>query len=267
MRDSKTESNMQEKEPLPPIDTEPSFQSLREQVKISTRRQIEFSIKILKRADGTVTQKILPGEREKVSFFLSGLNLATKPGEICLTTHTHYISDSEGFKPQYSLLYSNPDLDQVFLAEGRIITGKEAHLGSFFIPSPFGVSFIIDAHRFSQVQQHHSSDTLWSIVQKDHTETELGWMNHIDVDKIDHTEPISLRASSQVWSIALDVLFLPNTAIDHFVEQGVNLEQVLFGSSLPALTTNSHFEPTNHQNMLDVIAHTKNLVREALNKK
>lgn len=237
-----------------------SFEQMRNLVLLSSQMECEYSVKIVKGENGA-TVRIIKQQQFSTDPFVSLSNLATKESDVCLTSHTHYKTNETGYNSDLSILLSEGDFENIIMSGS--VKDEGIHLGSFFLPNAFGITFFVNSHKIENTRsidfQSH-----WFLSEQD-TYTRLGTIYDMDSNLLDLQNIIALTAVKYPHRIAFDLLFVPYHELARLKkDKNIDLDDILFGNGLQQLTKDTVFEVQSDENsksLVDVIRNAKKLLR------
>jgi hypothetical protein len=239
----------------------PSFELLKEYVELSEEKQREFSLKVRKKPGDKPLLESIIGNEKGTSSFSSLMRLASD-SDLYLSSHTHYVPKDMEYDPKLTILLSDDDFESFFFGTD---SEHSEHLGSFFVPNPYGVTFVVGA---SPTEKHPVDYVQW-VLEKENSEV-LGRVNSFKSESLNLNETLSLSAYNLARGIVFHLVFVPYAQLDKIHnEQNIDLEQVLFDDGLTAIVKDTPFSNKNKVNKssstYEVILETKALIQKIRN--
>jgi hypothetical protein len=178
-----------------------------------------------------------------------------------LNSHTHYPPRTyPDYDPRNGILYSSSDINGVL--NGRV---NDLHIGSFFIPNPFGITFFAGIERDPSVK--YDGPVFWNAINP-FTEDSQSIIDNRDNNKfnlqvIDPDRPKIFEHSLNYASSKVTLAYFPYAAIE---EHNASLKDILLQEGLSSLMhgtiLEAHFRNNNLGCVLDVARHTKEFMRD-----
>lgn len=232
---------------------EPSVDFLKDAVSKAEELQKELVIWIIVNEQGELSSKVKSGNVDHIPAILT---LYRPPGNIVLTSHTHYPPNIySDYDTRNGILYSLSDINGL-LDGGR----DDLHIGSFFIPNPFGITFFAGIERDLSIE--FSSPPSWNVLNP-YTGEEDSIVSTLDANRFDMTKVATEQAHAFEHIMPFEkcrvkLVFFPYSTM---AESNISLAELLIGNGLSKLIQGTIFEADFRENqvgsVLDVVKRTK----------